>query len=153
MARWSEASPIRINWSRQDSLMLRTNLSAKAFRLGDLAGSRTDSMPACAWRIRIQPCDNGFARRAPALTSYPRNVKNAGPSKSNPMSIRAAELSLLRLTANYEYGPLSAKLLASVSLRSRKELWPSFIRKRTKQAGLGPDGSFFNSPRRRRPSA
>ena len=37
-----------INRSKQDSLMLRTNHSAWAFKFGDRGGSFTDSTPASA---------------------------------------------------------------------------------------------------------
>jgi hypothetical protein len=39
-------SPKKIIRSTQDSVMLRTNLFAKAFKLGDRTGSRNDSTPA-----------------------------------------------------------------------------------------------------------
>jgi hypothetical protein len=38
--------------SKQDSLMFRTNLSAKAFKFGDRTGSRNGSTPAV---LRISP--------------------------------------------------------------------------------------------------
>src|SRR5271156_1016575 len=48
MAVRNDASPKRIKRSKQDSLMLRTNRSAWAFKFGDRGGSFTDSTPASA---------------------------------------------------------------------------------------------------------
>jgi hypothetical protein len=44
----NEASPNKIMRSRQDSLIVRTNRSAWAFRFGECGGSLTDSMPLVA---------------------------------------------------------------------------------------------------------
>src|ERR1700682_3973361 len=44
----NDSSPNRIVRSRQDSLMVRTNLSACAFRFGDRGGSFTDFTPTSA---------------------------------------------------------------------------------------------------------
>jgi hypothetical protein len=48
MAARNDASPKKIMRSTHDSLMLRTNLSAWAFRFGDRGGSFTDSTPVSA---------------------------------------------------------------------------------------------------------
>src|SRR5262249_15014333 len=46
------SSPNRIICSRQSSLIVRTNLSAWAFKFGDRAGSFTDSIPCSASIVR-----------------------------------------------------------------------------------------------------
>jgi hypothetical protein len=45
--------------SRHDSLMLRTNLSAWAFRLGDLGGSFTDFTPAASIMLKNSAVNRG----------------------------------------------------------------------------------------------
>src|ERR1051325_4520681 len=51
--------PSKITLSRQDSLMVRTNLSANAFRFGDRGGSLTDLTPTPASRFRNSVVNSG----------------------------------------------------------------------------------------------
>src|SRR6516162_10738190 len=59
MAVRSAPSPNRIIRSRQDSLIVRTNLSAWAFRFGDLGGNFTDFTPMLPRSSRISAVNSG----------------------------------------------------------------------------------------------
>src|SRR5580658_7110850 len=92
MAVRNDPSPKKISRSKQDSLMLRTNRSAWAFKFGDRGGSFTDSTPASAIIFKNSAVNSGsrswiryrFPVRMPSFAS-----RETARDLAHPQCIRA----------------------------------------------------------------
>src|ERR1700733_12584104 len=92
MAVCNDASPKKIGRSKQDSLMLRTNRSAWAFRFGDRGGSFTDSTSASAIIFRNSAVNSGsrFVNQV-SLSGQDSllRIREIAHDPAHPQSIRA----------------------------------------------------------------
>src|SRR6267143_2878604 len=140
MAFLSESSPKKIIRSRQPSLILRTNLSAWAFKFGDRGGNCTDWIPASASMIRLlfrygvalcpQNHENLLTRRLSPPASILRNrlgtVYLPATCTENDPHLRETSplggLSMRLNPANRSYDPLDRLRVRQIYTRRARQI-------------------------------